>query len=56
MSFSELRRGTLLCYQSSLLSSPHGFTTRLGGVSTGHLSSMNLGLSRGDTRENVVEN
>ena len=34
----------------------HGFSTRLGGVSEGHLSSMNLSFSRGDTREHVLEN
>lgn len=34
----------------------HGFTTRYGGVSTGVLSSLNLGTSRGDTPENVQEN
>lgn len=34
----------------------HGFSTRLGGVSEGYLSSLNLGTSRGDTRENVEEN
>ena len=34
----------------------HGFSTRLGGVSEGELSSMNLGFSRGDDRENVLEN
>lgn len=34
----------------------HCFTTRRGGVSGGELSSLNLGLSRGDARENVVEN
>jgi len=27
----------------------HAFTTRAGGVSTGHLSSLNLGVSRGDS-------
>lgn len=31
-------------------------STRLGGVSTGPFSSLNLGLSTGDTRENVEEN
>lgn len=36
--------------------SPHRFTDRSGGVSTGHLSSLNLGFSRGDERENVLEN
>ena len=33
-----------------------GFSTRLGGVSTGHLSSMNLSFNRGDAPENVMEN
>ena len=35
---------------------PHCFTTRLGGVSKGYLSSLNIGLHRGDDRENVEEN
>ena len=35
---------------------PHCFTTRLGGVSSGHLSSLNLGIHRGDDPENVAEN
>ena len=34
----------------------HGFSTRLGGVSTGIHSSMNLGFLNGDRRENVEEN
>lgn len=34
----------------------HGFSTRLGGVSKEHLESMNLSFSRGDERENVLEN
>lgn len=34
----------------------HGFSTRLGGVSIGHLSSMNLSFSRGDDPQNVIEN
>lgn len=34
----------------------HGFSTRLGGVSKDHLSSMNLSFTRGDDRENVLEN
>ena len=34
----------------------HGFSTRMGGVSKGHLSSMNLSFSRGDTPLNVNEN
>jgi len=35
---------------------PHAFTTRLGGVSTGVFESLNLGLSLGDERANVIEN
>ncbi len=34
----------------------HGFSTRLGGVSTGHCSSMSFGFSVGDAKENVIEN
>ncbi|MBR3646149.1 MAG: peptidoglycan editing factor PgeF, partial [Lachnospiraceae bacterium] len=34
----------------------NGFSTRLGGVSTDHLSSMNLGYKRGDNPDNVTKN
>ena len=34
----------------------HGISTRLGGVSTEHLASMNLSFSRGDDPEKVMEN
>lgn len=34
----------------------NAFSTRLGGVSQGDLSSMNLSFSRGDDPENVLEN
>ena len=34
----------------------HGFSTRLGGVSEGHFSSLNLSFSRGDEEEKVREN
>lgn len=34
----------------------HGFSTRLGGVSTGIFSSMNLAFNRGDADEHVREN
>lgn len=34
----------------------HCFTTRFGGVSTGDLTSLNLGFNRGDSLENVLEN
>ena len=35
---------------------PHCFTTRLGGVSTGYLASLNLGHNRGDDPQNVEKN
>ena len=38
------------------ISVPHCFTTRSGGVSEGYLSSLNLGIHRGDKPENVVKN
>lgn len=34
----------------------HGIFTRSGGISPGTFSSLNVGESAGDTRENVVEN
>lgn len=34
----------------------HGFTTRLGGVSKGDCTSMNLSFTRGDREEDVREN
>lgn len=35
---------------------PHCFTTRLGGVSTGELASMNLAIKLDESKENVAEN
>ena len=32
------------------------FSTRLGGVSEGHLGSMNMSLTNGDDEQNVKEN
>lgn len=40
----------------ALHGSLHCFSTRLGGVSTGALASLNLGIHRGDRAENVLEN
>lgn len=46
-----------ITYQTAQgITAPHAFTTRLGGVSTGHLKSLNIGTSRGDEPENVLEN
>ena len=40
----------------SLAGVAHGFSTRLGGVSPAPWDSLNLGVGRGDTMENVQEN
>ncbi len=42
--------------RSGLITCRHGFSTRLGGVSQGIFSSLNLGANRGDPMENVMEN
>ena len=34
----------------------HGFSTRLGGVSTGHCATMNISTTRGDDPEAIIEN
>lgn len=56
----EERSGSLVYYTAPLLSEQKGlkhlFTSRPGGVSVGHLSSLNLGFALGDERENVMEN
>ena len=41
---------------SDCIAVPHCFSTRHGGVSAGHLASLNLGVHRGDRWENVLEN
>ena len=40
----------------SLAGAVHCFSTRLGGVSEGSLSALNLGTHRGDDPENVLKN
>ena len=56
MSVITKKSGELQYLQAEGISVPHCFTTRLGGVSTGSLSSLNIGTSRGDSRENVLKN
>lgn len=48
--------GTLEYLTAEGIDVPHCFTTRLGGVSQGYLSSLNIGMHRGDTPENVSAN
>lgn len=56
MPIVTVKQGTLEYLVAQGIAAPHGFTTRLGGVSTGHLGGLNIGLHRGDDPENVAEN
>lgn len=56
MAIETIRLGALEYLTADNITVPHCFTTRLGGVSAGHLSAMNLGYNRGDAAENVAEN
>lgn len=56
MSFETIRRNQLEYVRAAGFPAAHGFSTRYGGVSTGPLSSLNLGFSRGDEPDNVREN
>ena len=56
MSIITQKFGQLEYLVAEGIAAPHGFTTRLGGVSTGYLASMNMGMHRGDSAENVAEN
>lgn len=48
--------GTLAYLTAENITASHGFTTRFGGVSQGHLGTMNIGTHRGDLWENVIKN
>ncbi|MDO4286639.1 MAG: peptidoglycan editing factor PgeF [Eubacteriales bacterium] len=50
------KNGDFVYYTCDAVTTPHLFTTKFGGVSTGHLFSLNLGFNRGDERENVLRN
>ncbi len=51
-----IKNGTLEYLVAPGISTPHAFTTRYGGVSTGVNDSLNLALNDRDTLENVKEN
>ncbi len=51
-----IRKGDLEYITADNIAPRHCFTTRYGGVSEGHLASLNLGIHRGDRPENVVKN
>ncbi len=56
MALNTIRRGALEYLTADGIAVPHGFTTRLGGVSEGALASLNLGTRRGDDPARVLEN
>ena len=56
MSVITKKQGQLEYLVAEGITVPHCFTTRLGGVSEGYLSSLNIGLHRGDDPKNVEEN
>ena len=56
MALRTVTKGTLEYLQAEGISVPHCFTTRFGGVSEGSLSSLNIGIHRGDLWENVLKN
>lgn len=57
MKFDEKRAPNGVAYLTApVLRVRHAFTTRLGGVSEGYLSALNLGENRGDEPERVREN
>ena len=56
MAITTQKIGTLEYLTAEGITTAHCFTTRFGGVSTGHLSSLNIGMHRGDDPENVAKN
>ena len=56
MSVQAVQKGALEYLLADGITAPHCFTTRLGGVSRGSLSSLNIGIHRGDLWENVLKN
>ena len=57
MSFTVCHAGALEYLRAEALEGAvHCFSTRFGGVSEGYLSSLNLGVHRGDRPENVRKN
>ena len=56
MSVISQKQGTLEYLTAEGITAPHCFTTKLGGVSTGVLSSMNIAMKLDETEENVTKN
>lgn len=56
MSIITKKLGQLEYLTAEGITTPHCFTTKLGGVSTGVLSSMNIAIKLDETEENVTRN
>lgn len=56
MAVVTVKKGELEYMAAQNIRTPHCFTTRLGGVSKGHLASMNIGTHRDDDPKNVLKN
>ena len=56
MPLTTVKKGALEYRTAPNITAPHCFTTRHGGVSKGHLASMNLNCHRGDEDANIAEN
>lgn len=56
MSIVTEKIGTLEYLTAQGISVPHGFTTRLGGVSEGIFASMNIAMKEGESMEHVEKN
>lgn len=50
------KQGTVEYLAAEGIDAIHGFTTRIGGISTGKRSSMNIAYGNGDSMENVEKN
>ena len=54
--FVQENENGLIYMRSTVIPLKHAFTTRYGGVSKGHLESLNLISNHGDEPENIREN
>ncbi|MBR2847438.1 MAG: hypothetical protein IKB89_05155 [Clostridia bacterium] len=55
MSFSNINEIGIKCDEIDALGGiSHIFTTKNGGCSEGALSSLNMGINRPDSRENII--
>ena len=56
MAINVIKSGKLEYLAAENIAAAHCFTTRRGGVSTGALDSLNIGMHRGDDPESVAKN